>query len=355
MSSETTNWEALARYLAGESPAEEQAAVRQWLAEHPADAKMLGALDDALGRVTLGPDATKGIDVEAALAKVKSTRQVGPSLRSGQAGSHSSLALLRAGSGRRVLELRPRRTNWVPIAAAAGIVFVAGLWLARPSDESTPTLTKIAARTLSTPVGGRDSLVLPDGSQVMLGPGSELTMVEGYGLTERRVTLRGEALFTVLHDDTKPFIVAANGAEIRDVGTAFVVHSDGGGVRVAVTEGVVELTAARQSPTTLNAGDAASVTPAGEVAAQRGVGAGDDLAWTKGRLVFRDAPLEEVAEDLQRWYGVTLVIRDPALRRRPFAGSFAGDSIGSVLEVLSRALGATVERRGDTAFVRASR
>jgi transmembrane sensor len=342
MSSETMNWETIARYLAGESQAEEQAAVRQWLAAHPADAQMIGALDDVLGPLTPGPESLAAIDVEAALAKSKARRATEP-------------ASSRPADQTRVLPFGRRSVNWIPIAAAAGIVLVAGIWWSRPSSQPTTPVTTIASRTLTTPVGGRDSLVLPDGSQVMLGPGSSLVMAQGYGQTERRISLTGEAFFTVAHDAAKPFVVVANGAELRDVGTAFVVHSDGGGVRVAVTEGVVELTVGRQAATRLNAGDAASISPAGAVVAQRGVGARDDLAWTTGRLVFRDAPLTEVAEDLQRWYGVHLDIRDASLSRRPLSATFDGDSLGSVLQVISGALGATFERRGDTIVMRSVR
>lgn len=345
MSSETTNWEAIGRYLAGESSAAEQAAVRQWLAEHPADAKTISALDDALGRVTLGPNAVAGIDVEGALAKVKGK------LASGRA---VELTGKRMAHAPKVIPLRPRGFEWVPLVAAAAMVLIAGAIVWRfPSKSEAPPPTTIAARTLSTPVGGRDSLVLPDGSQVTLGPGSSLIMAQGYGQSERRISLTGEALFTVTHDAAKPFVVVANGVEIRDVGTAFVVHSDGSGVRVAVTEGVVDLKAGG-TVETLKAGDAASVS-AGKIKTQRGVGASDDLAWTTGRLVFRDAPLSEVAEDLKRWYGVTLDIRDPALRRRPLSASYQGDSLRSVLENISLALGASMERRGDTVVVRSAR
>lgn len=323
------DWEAVARYLAGESRGEEQAAVRRWLAEHPADARMVAALDNALGRLMPGPEATLGIDVESALASVKARRPTN------------------------VLRLHRSAVSWLPIAAAAGIVLVAGLWWMQSASESLPT-TMVAARTLSTPVGGRDSLILPDGSQVMLGPGSELRIAEGFGEAERRVSLTGEALFTVVHNDAKPFVVDANGASFRDVGTAFVVHSDAGGARIAVTEGVVELTpvAGPHTPTVLNAGDAASVTPGGNVTAQRGVGAADELAWTRGKLVFRDTPLSEVSEDLQRWYGIRLDIQDAALRRRPLSASFEGDSLRAVIDAISLALGATAERRGDTVILR---
>ncbi len=331
------NWEAIARYLAGESPAEEQAAVRRWLAEHPDDARTIAALDDVLGRVTLAPASS--VDVEGALARVKARRE------------QPELKVVRGGA--KADPFQPRRFNWIPIVAAAGIILVAGLWTATNVSNRTPPTT-IAARTLLTPVGGRDSLILPDGSHVVLGPGSSLIMQEGYGQSERRVSLRGEAFFTVIHDTAKPFVVAANGVEIRDVGTAFVVHSDVGETRVAVTEGVVDLNAHGRVET-LRAGDAASIPPDGNIRAQRGVGADDDLAWTTGRLVFRDAPLADVAEDLKRWYGVSLDIRDPALRNRPFSGEFKGDSLASVLKIISSALGATMERRGDTVLVRAGR
>lgn len=335
------DWDTVARYLAGESPAEEQAAVREWLGGHPADAKMVAALDDALARLTAGPDAERGIDVEAALVAVKARRNEGLSVARGHAPR---------------MNLKGRtETQWMAVAAAAAVVLVAGalVWRGRSATD-TPA---IIARTLTTPVGGRDSLVLPDGSQVMLGPGSELTIAGGFGQGARRVSLRGEALFTVVHDERKPFVVTANNTEIRDIGTAFTVHSDAGGVRVAVTEGVVEVksSATSSATTTLNAGDVATVSPAGAILAERGVGTADDLAWTRGKLIFRDTPLSEVSEDLRRWYGVHLDIRDAALERRPLSASFEGDSIQGVLDAISLALGATFERRGDTIVVRSAR
>ncbi len=343
MSSDSINWDAVARYLAGESPAEEATAVRVWLENHPRDAKLVARLDGALNRLTPGPDAERGIDVEAALASVKQRRDPG-------------LRVIRGTGSPRFVAQRPW-TRWVVVAAAAGFVvaFIASQRRDRAAVavEDAPRST-IAARTLTTGVGGRDSLVLPDGSQVVLGPGSELTIAEGFGQTARRVSLRGDAMFTVVHDARTPFVVAANGTDIRDIGTAFAVHSDAGGVRVVVTEGVVEVEHATTpgAPTTLTAGDIATVSTGGAISARRGAGTADDLAWTRGQLVFRDTPLVEVGEDLRRWYGVHLDIRDAAVGRRPLSASFQGDSIGHVLDVIGRTLGVSLERRGDTVVVR---
>src|SRR5439155_26622293 len=40
------------------------------------------------------------------------------------------------------------------------------------------------------------------------------------------------------------------------------------------------------------------------------------LAWTTGRLVFRQATLREVAIQLQRWYGVSIEIPESIATRR---------------------------------------
>ena len=113
MSSENVNWEAVARYLAGESPAEEQARVQRWLSDNPADARVITALDDALGRLTLGPDAEKGIDVDAALAKVKAMREE-PALRA-----------INGGAVKRMEFSKRRSSKWILAAAAAVVIAVA--------------------------------------------------------------------------------------------------------------------------------------------------------------------------------------------------------------------------------------
>ena len=86
--------------------------------------------------------------------------------------------------------------------------------------------------------------------------------------------------------------------------------------------------------------------------AERAVVTVDDLAWTRGQLVFDDAPLSRVRAGIRRWYGVEL-LADSSLAGRHLTATFSGEPIQRVLDVIGLAFGARVERRGDTAVVRA--
>ena len=177
------------------------------------------------------------------------------------------------------------------------------------------------------------------------------------------MTLEGQAHFTATHDAAAPFTVRTARAIVRDLGTVFTVRTDGVGaagpsVAVSVTEGRVGVAApstGADSAIVLDAGDRAELGDAGATRVERGVVAADDVAWaTSGTLSYRAAPLAMVAADLRRWRGVTLRADDPALAGRRLTATFGGESTEQVLQVIALALGATVERRGDTAVLRAA-
>jgi transmembrane sensor len=167
------------------------------------------------------------------------------------------------------------------------------------------------------------------------------------------VRLEGEAYFDVRHNDAHPFVVRTAGAVVRDLGTTFSVRTaDSSGVRVVVTSGSVAVQpAADGAGEVLRAGDRGSVARGGAVRVERGTATDDDVAWTRGRLVFRDAPVPEVAAELRRWYGITLVVRDPELAGRHLTASFGSETADEAVRVVAAALGGQLQRRGDTAAV----
>jgi len=214
-----------------------------------------------------------------------------------------------------------------------------------------------AVQELTTGVGQRDSVRLADGSRVLLGPMSRLRVLSGYGRSARAVELYGNGLFQVRHDDAQPFIVRAGTAVIRDVGTTFTVEAtDSSDVRVVVTEGSVQLSNATDSMgVLLRAGDVGHARVGQAPSAASRSANEQDLAWTHGQLVFRNATLAEVRDELRKWYGLELVLADSSLSQRTVNATFVRESPEQAMRVIELLLGARIEMRGDSAVLHAAR
>jgi transmembrane sensor len=335
------DWERLARFLAGESPPAEADAVRAWLAADPRRQAVLAALDRALDHAAVPLPAE--LDVEGALGRVHA-RMDAP---------ETAAIPFRRPERAPAMERRGWRSSALR-AAAVVMLMIGGAFLFWRMTRTGPLSPAVAA--YSTGVGERDSVRLPDGTRVLLGPASRLTVAGGYGERTREVTLRGEAMFDVPHDDARPFTVRAGGARVRDIGTVFTVRTENEGVRVVVTQGAVAMRAAESrsgDEMVLRQGERGELA-AGGSAPRRAAATADDLAWTRGQLVFRDAPLSDVAAELGRWYGLRLRADDAAIADRRLTASFQGEPPEQVLRVIALALGAEVRMRGDTAVLAAA-
>jgi transmembrane sensor len=364
------SWDAVARRLAGEGDPVTEARAIEWLGAHPADAAAIDALDETLARLRF--EAPADLDVEGALARVKARRAAEPAATAPAATAPATSAprpdAARHDTPPRVLTMRRPTRRTVPVGwrVAAGVAVLVGGSLVWQAVRGGPTS---AGRTYATMVGARDSVRLADGTRVVLGPASSLEVPAGYGDARRDVRLRGEAFFEVRHDAARPFTVHTAAGSVRDVGTAFVVRDGSDGrVTVAVTEGVVilhppgaeadTLSAERAGGVVLRAGDRGTLLPGGRAAAARGASGEADVAWTRGRVVFDDAAFPDVAAEVRRWYGIELRGADSAVARalasRHLTAAFGSETPDEVLRVIALALGATVERRGDTAYVRPS-
>ncbi len=233
-------------------------------------------------------------------------------------------------------------------------------WLEeRPDDEARESVTPLTftPRGYATGIGGRDSVRLPDGSLMILGPASIASVAANFGTAERRVDIRGDAYFDVVHNTSSPFVVHAGSATVRDVGTRFAVRSDSAeGVVVAVTQGAVSLAAAGYAGNELllQAGQRGTVRPE-RPPERRGMASEADLDWMRGRLVFRESPMSEVVASLRRWYGLDLRFEDQSFATRHITAIFSGEPPERVIEVIRLALGAEIQRRGDTIVVRSAR
>jgi transmembrane sensor len=330
-------WTDLARYLAGECPPAEAAELERRLA---ADPELRAELDDARRiweRAGALPSASR-IDAMWRGLEARMGRAPEPE--------------------RRRLELTParpaRRWRMATAAAAAGIAAVgAGLGLHFYREPPAPSPRPPVEREFSTARGQRATVALADGSQVELGADSRVR-VRLHDSGRREVWLEGEAVFDVVHDERRPFFVFSGNAVTEDLGTRFGVRAYPGdrAVRVLVVQGQVALrpagtgTATDAAPAVLGARDVAELDAAGRTRVRRDVNPEAYLAWTRGRLVFRQATLVEVAAQLQRWYDVDVVIADPATAARRVTLDLRIGSLDEVLQAVTVPLGLRAARDG---------
>ena len=172
----------------------------------------------------------------------------------------------------------------------------------------------------------------------------------------------GEALFTVVPDAARPFIVRSGTVEVRAVGTEFSVQHSDEAVTVVVTEGRVAVERAAESAQPslearpalfASAGERITVPvrPAPEVSPTvTSLSAGEiaqALAWRGERIEFASTPLEVAVRQMNRGRAVPIELADPSLGQRTLTGVLWVDDSEGFVRLLESGFDLTAERRGD--------
>lgn len=197
---------------------------------------------------------------------------------------------------------------------------------------------------IETAPGARRSVTLADGSRIDLNGATRLVL-DRDGPRFARLD-RGEAFFTVVHDETHPFIVETGGAELRDVGTAFNVVRSENLTEVAVSEGAVVYNPDAER-VYLPAGKALRVADADPDLRVTDASPASVASWRSGRLIYNGAPLAAIAADLSRNLGVKVSV-DPGVAAIPFNGVILLDADPDrVLRRVATLLGVEARRGKD--------
>jgi transmembrane sensor len=193
----------------------------------------------------------------------------------------------------------------------------------------------------ATHVGEFQRVSLGDGSTIELNTDSEVRV--RYTSNERHVDLtRGEALFHVAKNPTRPFDVDAGETTVLAVGTAFSVrlHDEKrvDQVDVVVSEGRIAINP--PSSQTYSAGTVATVRN-GRVDAT--TLSSDDitgrLMWTTGRLVFQGEKLGDVVAEINRYNERKLLVNDPDISGLRIGGNFQATDPEGFARALDRTFG----------------
>jgi len=223
----------------------------------------------------------------------------------------------------------------------------------------------IAQNTVSTRKGSKSNVQLPDGTIAWLNADSKLIYNENFSGDYREVSLQGEAYFDVVKDKTRPFIIHTKTLDIKVLGTAFNVraYETENNTETSLFRGSVEVTL-HNSPekkivlkpneklmvnnkilsyttTTNDKGKARTPQAAditvGKVHFEAKDSSAWETLWIKNKLVFDEEKLEAVAQKIERWYDVKVIIDDKEAAKQTsntYSGIFANENLPQVMEAL---------------------
>ncbi len=167
--------------------------------------------------------------------------------------------------------------------------------------------------TYETRPGETREIALSDGSQIAMNGGTRL-LLDGKSNRFARLE-KGEAVFTIRHDASNPFVVESGNATLQDVGTVFNVRQDDGSLEVSVANGAVRYNPKAEA-VTVAAGNKLQVSKARPVPVISKANPATVAGWRQGQLSYQDAPLSAVAVDLSRAVGDKVTISSNLGNRR---------------------------------------
>ena len=317
------DWTLLAKYLSGETSAEENAAVHGWETQDGENRQLIRTLREKWEKIPFISE--EKFDTDQAWKNVSHTVTATPVITP----MRENGSLFRKPA--------PSLAYFARIAAI--IVLMMGSSYLIVSRYSAITSFLTGKMIVASDPAAEKSIVLPDGSQVHLNASSKIVYSENKKEHTRKVRLTGEAFFDVRHDEENPFIVSANNAIIRVMGTSFnIIAEEGDGpVSVFVESGSVELssTGSYLSPVIIEAGFSGLVTA---TKIER-ISTTDPnlLSWKTRNLVFHEATMTEVIEALNHTFHTNIICREEQIMDFRFTGNFNDQPVDTVLQVLCTA------------------
>lgn len=226
-------------------------------------------------------------------------------------GTEAAKAFAEASEREQLRAKRAQRTGWRWAGAAGlGVLATAGVVLVHQWRERDFYVT---------PIGEQRSVLLADGTRMLLNTASQARV--DFGSSQRTVEVSaGEALFEVAKDASRPFVVRVAGSEVVAIGTVFSVRFDDGprqedALTVTLVEGRVNVRPAvgggdnlrPQKVVALKPGDrltlhhdARPASPAVEAKVDR-PSIERALAWQRHEASFDATPLADAIAEVNRY------------------------------------------------------
>jgi transmembrane sensor len=344
--------ELLARYLADTASDSERNDVEAWLAESEANARELASYRLIWDHAASMKKSSAKVDADAAWNKMKGRMAAGKSPASSSQASTPEASTWEASAREastsessapeaKTIEFRPEvRKRRLPVtvwaAAMIAILVMAFGWFFLITDK-TPESLHVATTNHTT------EQLLPDGTKVFLNYNSRITYPEHFNGDLRTVSLQGEAFFDVKPDAAHPFVIQANGTEIRVLGTSFNVKAyNAAPVRVDVATGKVRVSK-DQHRVELVKGQSAEVLKD----SIRSLQANMNLMGYRTQVYeFNAADLQDVVSSIRDGYHVDVRLSNDKIAQCRLTIRFEKEPVDATLSVIAETLDLNLRKEG---------
>ncbi|SEA42432.1 FecR family protein [Proteiniphilum acetatigenes] len=173
-------------------------------------------------------------------------------------------------------------------------------------DTVYPSVVKLSYNQLSVPYGKRASLTLADGTSLWVNAGTTVIYPATFPDNKREIYVDGEVYAEVQRAENRPFLVKTSQLEIEVVGTSFNLsaYKEDSFKRVVLVNGSVNV---RQNGLNTRLIPNQSYTYTQQGSNVETVDTEIYTSWRDGIYIFRDEPIENILQQLARYYNVTMI------------------------------------------------
>ncbi len=251
-------------------------------------------------------------------------------------------------------------TGWFrKIAATILILITTSLVIHQTRNYWKPAEAVSSSNKLivkSNPRGVKTLITLPDGSKVKLNSESYIEYYTDFK-ENRTVSLIGEAFFDVVKDTLNPFNVIVGDLNVKVLGTTFNVEAFPfedkirvalvtGNVIIEKQDGLGKSHLEYLDPTEMLVYDHQSSDFSKSI-----FDFNETISWKEGKLIFKEAKINEVVKELERWYGVEIAVEEWATIEGGFSGSYTNAPLEVVLEGMGFTSDFNYEIKGKKVFI----
>jgi ferric-dicitrate binding protein FerR (iron transport regulator) len=243
-----------------------------------------------------------------------------------------------------VAKSKRRLPAWVHYAAAVftGILIASGIVMFALRNSEQEPLIQQSIQNIAFNNAGVQKLILPDSSVVWLNESTRLSYPEKFSGDKRMVSLEGKVFFEIRKDEGKPFVVQTNNVDVQVTGTTFFVESENEcNTVVTLVSGGVTVYVKDEKGKTVNStklvpGQQAEVNKNNSQLSVANVDTNYFVLWKDGTYRFTNEPLEMIAKQLSRHYGMKIEL-SKGLKNKRFTGRITQDlKINDVMEIINK-------------------